>query len=384
MLIDGHHLGYCTNVHPGESLDEIDTVLRQHVAEVKRRLSPDQPFGLGLRLGNTAAQGLDEDPAALARLASTCDALGFYVFTVNGFPYGDFAADAVKAEVYAPNWLHQERVAYTLRVARALAALPGPTERTISTVAGGFGPRTSGLAEHRQIARHLAIAAEGLAEIADRTGVHITLCLEPEPWTTLERTDGVIRFFSDHVLPLSHADHLGLCYDCCHQAVYFEDPAESLRSLAAAGVKIGKIQVSSALHIDTPRRPEARAALQAFNEPRYLHQVVGKPHEGPLLRALDLPDVADPDTSWLDAEAWRCHFHVPIWWQGDGVLGTTRNDWMQAVKTAVAEGLCRHLEIETYSWGVIPESERQALEGGDLHACVASEFDALLKVLGAR
>lgn len=383
MQLNGIHLGYCTNVHPGEGLEALHRILSDHVAEVKRRVSPDAPFGLGLRLGNTVAAEL-ADEAARAALAERMAAHDLYVFTVNGFPYGDFAAESIKEAVYLPDWRDPERVAYTARVAEALAGLPGPSVRTISTVAGGFAPETAGA--HDLIAQHLTEAARHLADLAERTGVQIRLCLEPEPWTTLERTEQVIDFFKG---PLAQGgsltqDFLGLCYDCCHQAVYFEDAAESLGALAQAGVVVGKIQVSSALHLDRPADADARAALMAFDEPRYLHQVVGKPRaaQAPLLRALDLPPLAKPDAEWLNAEAWRCHFHVPIWWVGDDRLGTTKRDWEAAVKTAVAAGQCDHLEIETYSWGVIPEAERAALEGGDLHACVASEFAALQAVMG--
>ncbi len=378
MRLGDLHVGYCTNVHPGEGLDAIEGTLVRHVAEVKRRVSPDAPFGLGLRLGNEAAATLDADPARVRALAVLCEREGFYVFTVNGFPYGDFAADAVKAAVYAPSWLEAERVAYTLRLARALAALPGPAERTISTVSGCFRGVATGDEAEARMAGHLRQAAEGLADIAAATGVRVRLCLEPEPWTTLETTDDALRFFGRRLQSTAaERDFLGLCYDCCHQALHFEDAADSLARLADAGVVVGKVQVSSALHLATPGDPEARAALLRFDEPRYLHQVVARRRDGSLLRALDLPDLRDPAPEWLDAEAWRCHFHVPIWWRGDGRLGTTRAEWEAAVRAAPSA----HLEVETYTWGVIPERERAALEGGDLHACVAAEIAVLCDVL---
>jgi sugar phosphate isomerase/epimerase len=381
MRIRDLHVGYCTNVHPGEGLDEIERMLVRHVAEVKRRVSPGAPFGLGLRLGHAAAATLSGDAARREAFAEQVRSAGLYVFTVNGFPYGDFAADAVKAAVYEPSWLDAERVDYTVRLARALAALPGPDHRTISTVAGCFRGRAHDDAAHARMARHLGEAARALADLADETGVGVRLCLEPEPWTTLETTDDAVRFFGEHLLPQGGAarDHLGLCYDCCHQAVHFEDPADSLARLAAAGVTVGKVQVSSALHLGRPSDPEARAALLRFDEPRYLHQVVGRRADGALLRAVDLPVLRHADADWLAAEAWRCHFHVPIWWEGDGVLGTTRADWEAAVAAALRPD--QHLEIETYTWSVIPAADRARLEGGDLHACVASEFAALRGVI---
>jgi sugar phosphate isomerase/epimerase len=380
MQVGPFQVAYCTNVHPGEGLDALDAVLADDVAAVKAKVCSAAPFGMGLRLGNAAAHALDTRPGALLALSERCLNAGLYVFTVNGFPYGDFAAAAVKSAVYAPSWLDDERVEYTARLGRVLARLPGPTTRTISTVSGCFKPDADDIEAHRHMAQNLGRAAEALARVADQTGVQIRLCLEPEPWTTLETTDDTIRFFDKHLRPLAHAKaHLGLCYDCCHQAVHFEDPAESVARLIDADVPIGKVQVSSALHLDAPANPDARAALLAFDEPRYLHQVVARLPDGQLLKSVDLDPLRDPDPAWLSAEAWRCHFHVPIWWKGAGHLGTTRCDWQAAVRAIAAQNASTHLEIETYSWHVIPAAERAQM--GDLHACVAAEFAALQAVL---
>ena len=380
MQVDGLHIAYCTNVHPGEGLPALDDVLAEDVAAVKALVAPSIPFGMGLRLGNAAVEALDRSPGALLDLSERCLTEGFYVFTVNGFPYGDFAAAAVKADVYSPSWLDPERVAYTARLGRVLARLPGPTTRTISTVSGCFKPTADDAEAHAQMAKNLRDAADALDDVAQKTGVQIRLCLEPEPWTTLETTDDAIRFFSEHLQSTATArDHLGLCYDCCHQAVHFEDPADSVARLIDAGIVIGKVQVSSALHLANPENPAARAALFAFDEPRYLHQVVARQADGSLLKAVDLEALRNPSPEWLAAEAWRCHFHVPIWWDGAGPLGTTRLDWQQAVRAIQAQKASAHLEIETYSWHVMPEEERTAM--GDLHACVAAEFKALTAAL---
>lgn len=375
-------IGYCTNVHPGESIAEIEAALTRHVAPIRDRVARGAGrFGLGLRLGNTAAVAL-EAPETRARFADHLRALDLPVFTVNGFPYGDFAASAVKAAVYRPDWTDPERVAYTARVAEALAALPGPPTRTISTVAGGFRPETAGA--EAAIAANLGRAAEHLARLADRTGVHIRLCLEPEPWTTLETTADVIAFWIGHIHPLgaTAAAHLGLCYDCCHQAVQWEDAAESIARLGEAGVVIGKVQVSSALHLDTPFGGRDRAKLLRFAEPRYLHQVTARAEGGLILRALDLPELVDPPLAWRTAEGWRCHFHVPIGWEGAPPLRTTRGDWEAAVRAARATGACAQFEVETYTWHVTPLAARHAAGADDLDASIAAEIETLQAVLG--
>lgn len=386
------HLGYCTNVHPGESVSALRDVLTGDVAAVRKRFRPGVPFGLGLRLGNTAATTLSEDSAARASFVELLDRENLYVFTVNGFPYGDFAAERVKADVYRPDWRTPERRRYTLRVAEVLATFPGPASRTVSTVAGGFKPDTVDSASQSEIAAGLLASAQDLSRLADLTGVRIRLCLEPEPFTTLETTAEVVAFFERYLLPAGDVvrDHLGLCYDCCHQAVQYEDPVESLDALAAAGIAIGKIQVSSALVLPNPADPAARAALLAFAEPRFLHQVVARMTDGRLLRAVDLPAPGDAAPSlgaeFDHAESWRCHFHVPIGWEGDTQLSTTRPDWQAAVRHAAARGLCDHFEVETYTWGVLPQAHRDARvrdAGGALTGALADELQALATVLGA-
>ena len=194
MKVGSFQVTYCTNVHPGETLGDLHRILTTDVRAVKNRLSPTDSLGAGLRLGNQVTNELLDTPGALTDLVERCQSENFSVFTVNGFPYGDFAADTIKAEVYKPAWYREDRVRYTERLARVLAALPGPTNRTISTVAGGFLPDTADEAMKTLIARNLRRSAEDLARIADETGVHIRLCLEPEPWTMLETTRDAVEF----------------------------------------------------------------------------------------------------------------------------------------------------------------------------------------------
>lgn len=402
MRCEEFELAYCTNVHPGEGLAALHAILDEHVTRVRQRVAPALPFAAGLRLGVEAADALQRPEAALA-LADRLRDAQLYTFTANGFPYGDFAAPSVKQNVYRPSWLDAERVRYTLALARALAALPGPATRSLSTVAGAFRPDGDDHAAHAQMAHHLSQCAEGLARIADETGVSVRLCLEPEPGTTLERVEDALRFFADHLglrggrytgpAAQAHHDHLGLCFDCCHQAVLFEDVTESLDALLDAGIAIGKVQISSALELRAPADPEARATLFHFAEPRYLHQTAAQLDGGEVLFALDLgqiPQGAEPEAHrWRTARAWRTHFHVPIWWAGGGHLSTTQAQWQAVVrrlKARLRAGLpsCTQLEIETYTWQVIPEAQRLQMSGGDLHGSIAAEYAALRAVIEER
>ena len=380
MQVEQFQVTYCTNVHPGQTLTELCAVLERHVPAVRDELGAEI-FGLGLRLGHPVVHTLTEDPEQLSMLKQRCLQEKFDVFTVNGFPYGNFDVGVIKADVYEPDWTTDSRLAYTLRLAEVLAALPGSNHRTISTVAGGFGPKTEDRHVRQRIGEKLNEAAEGLARIADRTGVQIRLCLEPEPWTTLETTDDVVAFWQMFVPETGPVvDHLGLCYDCCHQALHYEDPELSLKAIEDAGIVVGKIQVSSALHLDNPSDRMARERLMKFAESRFLHQMVGRRSDG-LVRRLDLSELTLDDPVWLSADSWRCHFHVPIWWSGDENLGTTKRDWVAAVTAAKKLKHRPHLEIETYTWDVIPAAARAAMADGDLVASIVAEFASLNDVI---
>jgi sugar phosphate isomerase/epimerase len=346
-------LTYCSNIHPGEGWSDVLANLESHARAVKAALSPAAPFPLGLRVSAEAAFAVDAREAA--RFRDWCAREGFDVATLNGFPHGRFHGAGVKEKVYLPDWRSAERVAYTLRLAELLAAwlpLRGPgAVGSISTVPVAF--RAHWREEDRALVReNLVTALEGLARLRDASGHEIVLALEPEPRCLLETTDEAIAFLESLALPGSIRPLLGLCFDCCHQAVEFERAAEALGKLGAAGVRIGKVQVSSALHAG---RAEF-AALAAFDEPTYLHQVVARDGAGRLARFDDLPAFLSlPREALARFEEARVHFHVPIFAERAEGCGTTRAFLEEALPLLPPE---TPLEVETYSWNVLPAAAR--------------------------
>ncbi|MEE2788652.1 MAG: metabolite traffic protein EboE [Myxococcota bacterium] len=369
---------YCTNVHPGESVGAVIKTLDEIVPAVKAHVCADGTFGVGLRLGHEATSTLHRDQDARNRLCDVLVKQDFDVFTVNGFPYGTFGEGVVKTSVYEPDWRDPRRVEYTIQLAEVLAALPGPSVRTISTVAGGFRPKTCTEEDRILMGKNLLRVASALRDLAEASGTQIRLCLEPEPWTTMETTDDAVGFFQQHLSPGTELvdAHLGLCYDCCHQAVHFEDPRDAINQIYDSGIVIGKVQVSSAIHLPNPADDQARQALLNFAEPRFLHQVVAQRRDGSILRMMDLDELVDPHPEWLAAEAWRCHFHVPIDWEGDALLKTTRRDWETVLSVIQTRGQAPHLEIETYTWHVLPPNLQPSGQPA-LCRAIADEFDCL-------
>ncbi|RVU28801.1 sugar phosphate isomerase/epimerase [Streptomyces antnestii] len=347
------HLAYCTNVHPAETLDGVLAQLRDHCEPVRKRLGRDR-LGIGLWLAKDAARALVTDPVALRGLRTELDRRGLEVVTLNGFPYEGFGADEVKYRVYKPDWADPERLAHTADLARLLAALlPSDiTEGTISTLPlawrTGYDPARRDLAHAA-----LVTLAERLDALEELTGRSVRVGLEPEPGCTVETT-------GDAIAPLTAVarDRIGVCVDTCHLATSFEDPATALNALAAAGIPVVKSQLSAALHAEHPELPEVRAALAAFDEPRFLHQTRTLTPEG--LRGTDDLGEALAGGALPDTAPWRAHFHVPLHAAPATPLTSTLPVLQDTLTRLVggAHPLTRHLEVETYTWQALPPELR--------------------------
>lgn len=392
--LNNFRLSYCTNVHPSEKLDQMQSSLEDFTLPLKKRLFPEQEMGLGIWMAAEAARTLHENPVRLASFKEFLSANGFFLFTINAFPYGDFHSSRVKEKVYLPDWTEQERIDHTCRVADVLASLlPEGETGSISTLSGAFRPAKHGEEVFKNIAASMAKVAAHLKRVEDETGKLIQLGIEPEPWTTLERTSESIHLFNEYIyrfgkktlsqdLGISADEsesllrrYLGLCYDCCHQAVEFEDLGESLSTLLSEGIPIAKMHLSCALSIPEPaHNPEGIRELLSFDEERYLHQVVAMDNDQRVtLRDLDefSPEVLE---KWKAYPEWRCHFHVPIFLEKLPNMHTTRPQLEAAIDHLNANASPRHLEIETYTWLVIPEEVREELCGGTLIGSLEQEF----------
>jgi sugar phosphate isomerase/epimerase len=376
MSAPGWHrseLTYCTNVHPGETLDDLLSAIPGAVGAVRKARSLSR-MGSGMWINATAAKQLLKHPEKLAQFTRALDAQGIDLFTLNGFPYGGFHATRVKERVYTPHWADPARFEYSLNLARILSVcLPeNPIEGTISSVPLGFAPAWNPELQQQALDALVRFASE-LERLEGTTGRRIRLCLEMEPGCVLESTRDAIGFFCRElpvaakrsgVRPEAVARHLGVCFDVCHQAVMFEDIYTSLSHLKEAGISIGKIQVSSALELRRPGDAVYRSLLTQYVEPRYLHQVRTRTRENDILGSMDLDQVLASDL--LPTEApWRVHFHLPI--QSDQFeqhrLHSTQTEITGALRF-LDENRDQHphLEVETYTWQVLPESMRPTTE----------------------
>jgi len=361
MRFGSGHLAYCTNIHPAESWAETFAALSTHALDVRNRVlfsSNPQSFALGLRLSARAARELLEGEH-LPEFKRWLDREHCYVFTINGFPCGDFHGTRVKENVFRPDWTTDERLDYTKRLFTILAEiLPEGVDGSVSTLPGSH--KTFGADETAIFAR-LEELAVFLDELSASSGRDLHLGLEPEPLGLFENTAETLAFFGRMLAtspdPARLLRRIGINYDACHFALEYEDARPSLDALVSAGLRISKIHLSSALALD-PRDPTAVWKIAAFGEPVYSHQVVARGEDGTLRRHLDLPDALASLRMCEGAYAaeWRVHFHIPLDAEPAAPLRSTRGQ----VRDVLAwrrdhPDACRHFEIETYTWGVLPD-----------------------------
>jgi sugar phosphate isomerase/epimerase len=385
----GVHLTYCSNIHPGESWAEVRANFDRHVVPVRDRLVPDGDFGVGLRLSARAAAELSE-PAVLAEFRAFLARNRMYVFTINGFPYGTFHGARVKEDVYLPDWRDPERLRYTDQLADLLADLlpaGADLEGSVSTVPGAYKPVLGGPQDVALMVEHLLRHVAHLVALRARTGRLVALALEPEPCCFLETIDEVIDFFQRELhgpaavrrlmelTGLERAaaaralhEHLGVCLDLCHAAVEFEDAAHCIRRLDVAAIRVHKMQISAGLRLPA-LDPEALEALRRFDDPVYLHQVVQKGADG-LTRFADLPEAFDALRGSTANLEWRVHFHVPIFLDRLAPFASTQSFIREVLAIHREQPVSSHLEVETYTWGVLPEPFRT----GTVDEAVAREL----------
>jgi hypothetical protein len=380
------HLTYCLNIHPGETWAENIAAIREKTAMVRQFVAPGHWFGLGLRIGGQAVADLLAVPELRKDALDVFAAHQLYPFSVNAFPYGRFHAGSVKENVYSPDWRTADRRDYTFNVADLLAGwLPEGVDGSISTVPGSFKDWIDDVGVAAMV-ENLAATAAYLAALREDTGREIHLGLEPEPSCFLETTAETVSFFKNHLWTSGVENvrrirgcskdeagalirrHLGVCFDTCHVALQFEDPLEALRTYAREGIRISKVQLSAALM--TKAGDDGWEALGPFAEGVYLHQVKGRTANGKIRSWLDLPFALADHKGREGIEEARVHFHVPLFFKGNGPLASTVSTLSPEFFQELRRGATSHVEIETYTFDVLPP----AMHPGDVVRSIAREY----------
>jgi sugar phosphate isomerase/epimerase len=383
------HLTYSTLVHPGDNWEQMWASLNAYLPQVKARFAGNKRFGVSLRLSADSAQTLANSKPERDKLKKFLGDHDMYLYTVNAFPYGAFKGTVVKEQVYEPDWRSEERTRYTMNVADVLADVcSADIAPSIQSAPLGFKPRVTGDAVVASYTEHVMRVVAHLVALEARTGRTVTLALEPEPYCFLETTDETVDYFTQHLysgaavetlsrlahIPISEAHaalrrHLGVVFDICHQAVEYENIAENLQKLVDAGIPIFKLQEAAALHMPQVTQPIVDT-LKRYSKTIYLTQTVERKN-GKLTRFLNLEDAFAAWEKDPGPREWRTHFHVPVFLDDLGPFRTTRFAIEEALRFHKQKPLSRQLEIETYTWDVLPEN----LKTGDIVDYVCRELE---------
>ena len=376
----GLHLAYCTNIHRGEDWAQTFRSLKTDVMSVRDRVSQNKAYAIGLRLSDLASRELS-DPAVLETFQQWLKDQNCYIFTINGFPFGDFHETRVKEQVYVPDWTSKDRLEYTNRLFDLIAVLaPDGVDGSVSTLPGSFKEFITEESQEIQIRENIWQCVEYISELSARTGKALHLGLEPEPCGYFETSTETVFFFeslyAQHPNDSRLYEHLGVNYDTCHLAVEYEEPRMAIGALRDAGLRISKLHLSAALIVQPD--DTVKGNLKAFEDDVYLHQVIEKTRLGTLNRYRDL------DTALAaggEAEEWRIHFHVPLH-SPDGDWFKTTREHTKGVLDLLQEDpqLCSHLEMETYTWEVLPNQIKDL----DVVDQLVGEYEWTLGELTAR
>jgi hypothetical protein len=370
---------FCTNIFPGKNWEEHFSILRRNLPVIKEEITPEQPFGIGLYLSNKASLELNQKEKR-ASFQKWLKKQGFYVFGINGFPYGDFHRKEIKDKVHFPDWTTNDRLQYTLRLFDILSVLlPEGMDGGVTTSPLSYKPWLSSgdvLSTLEKSTKNIIEVVLTLINIARKTGKILHLDIEPEADGLIGSSDEFIDWFQHDLIPLgvpvlcrklnitqSEAEvairkHIKLCYDVCHFAVGFESASTVLKKLQQAEIEIGRWQLSAALRIPLNRQGRSKddviKELKEFNEPMYLHQVVARQSNGSLLHFSDLPKILQNESA-LRSKEWRSHFHVPLFVKEYGCLKSTQGEVKKVISIQKKNPICDILEVETYTWEVLPE-----------------------------
>jgi sugar phosphate isomerase/epimerase len=402
MLVDNqYHLTYCTNIHPGESWEEVFRNLKSYTVPLKNKIADGNSFGIGLRLSDLASQQLLADNN-LAGFKHWLSKNNLYVFTINGFPFGGFHRQRVKDDVHKPDWTTVERLDYTIRLANILSELlPANLEGSISTSPVSYRHWRTDKKETEEASEiasiNFANMVEKLYRLKLEKGITIHIDIEPEPDGVIENCEEAISFFKKTLIPEAGKylqekltissdiseeiikDHIRLCYDICHSAVMYEEPAAVLKKLEKEGIKIGKMQISSAIKINIGKERSERMQLyerlKSFAGSTYLHQVIGRKADGGFERFPDLAPALE-NIFTTEAREWRMHFHVPLFTENYNGVSSTGEDIRKTFDHLKKNKFTSHLEIETYTWDILPETMKL-----DLADSIEREYRWVLKNL---
>ena len=389
------HLTYSTLVHPADDWPQLWNSLNTYLPKVKARFAGNKSFGVCIRLSAKTAETLANSPAEREKLKKFLGDNDMYIYTANAFVYGHFKGDDGQGTGVRAGLAHARSAPSTPSMSPTFWPTSARREsrRRSRPRRSASKPRVTGPDVVASYTNNVLRVVAHLIALEAKTGRTVQLALEPEPFCFLETTDETIDYFTKHLysgaaveklaklahVPIAEANealrrHLGIVYDICHQAVEYEDIAQSLQKLVDAGVPVFKLQEAAALHMPEVTQPVVDT-LKRYAKTIYLTQTLEK-RNGKINRYLNVDDAIAAFEKDPGPREWRTHIHVPVFLDDLGQFRTTRFAIEDALRFHKQKPLSRHLEVETYTWDMLPDSLKSAtsstISTASLTGCAAS------------
>jgi len=350
------YFSYCMNNHPASNYQELKSNLTQFARPIKEAVKEYGEMSIELHLNDIVA---NETLNSCDDLINHLKELNLLVTSINNFPLIDFHQPIVKEKVYLPNWAHSERLESTKTCAQILAniVLAQPESKSIqvpiSTLAGCYQYHDY---DSDQMLENFLSMADFLIQLNQDNNIHLTLALEPEPQTTLDTKESIIKFFKkdlkikaeqtkrnyDQILKV-----IGLNFDTCHSSVIFEKPKDVVEELLNQNIPIFKFHITSAPKFCSPITKDKIEALKKLNEPKYLHQTYTK-IKNKIIAYQDLNLLVDSNI--MDVDEIRTHFHTPLYLTDFGPAKTTNNEVEELLQFLKTIPNTYNFVTETYTW----------------------------------
>ncbi len=384
------HLTYSTLVHQTDNWEQLWKSVNTYLPAVKARVAPHEKFGVCLRTSAPSIEQLSTEPTKVADLKTFFADNDLYLYTANAFVYGVFKKQVIKEDVYEPDWATPERREYTKKVANLLAELaPDGINPSIQTAPLGFKPKVTGEDVVDAYTSNVIDVVAHLVDLKKRTGKMVTLGLEPEPRCYLETTDETITYFKDRLFsgPTAQAagednraerSRRGAGDARLHgRRLRHRPPVRRLRGhpgvAAEAGGQRRADRQAAGSGVDAYPRCHTGQGGRAADVRQDDLPVADLPEEGreddvvPQPRGRVRGLVQEPGAARVAHALPRAGVPHRAWPR----FGTTRFGLEQALAVHKKTPLSTHLEIETYTWDVLPDH----LKTGDIVEYVTRELD---------
>jgi hypothetical protein len=360
-------LSYCTNIHFGESWEEVFYILKFHSRKLRNAFLKMDQFGIGLRLSNSSIINLSKSSFFFDFLF-WLKINNFYIKSVNGFPYSFFGSNYIKDNVYLPDWSNFKRYIYSRRIIILFSNFLNKNNfGGISTLPLSYKYFFCNYSYNNLYIKSIKYLYSLLILLNDiyvNNKIFIHLDIEPEPDCVVSNTldyinffkkwllDRIILYFLKKKIHMFILNYFRICFDICHSSVEFESICQSFNSIFLFNIKFGKFQISSSLKIDKMNFYNSYV-FSYLPETPYIHQVYGKTFYDNIITYKDI-SLAHILLYKKKIVEYRIHYHVPIFFDKYEIFESTQQYIIEFFKLLKKRNAFYIFEIETYTFDILP------------------------------